>query len=275
MLFPRLRVVVGIALVAACLPSAARAQTLGASQSFAIVGAAGVTAAGGVGTVITGNVGSSPNTSITGFPPALVASPYGIHRNDSAAIAAKSADIQLYNELGAGSCTDNPVAQMSGANFGPGVHCFASTADLAASSNVTLTGAGIYIFRVPTSLTANVGSTVTLGAGVDPCTVFWQVGSAATLNGVNFPGNVVALAGVTVGVNATLTGRALANVGPVTLSGNNSVGGCAVGNVPPQPPGSTSSTAVPTLSEWATIVLGMLVAGIALMSIRRRRRARV
>ena len=210
----------------ACIPSGVWAQSLGDAQSFAVVGQAGVTAAGGAGTVVNGDVGSSPSASITGFPPAVVSPPFGIHANDGPAVAAQAADVALFTALNSGACADTPGAQMSAANFGPGIHCFSSTADLAASSNMTLTGSGIYIFRVGTSLTANVSSTVTL-VGVDACQVYWQVGSAATLNGVNFPGNVIAHDGVTLGVGASLTGRALATNGPVTLSGSNTVGGCS------------------------------------------------
>jgi len=54
---------------------------------------------------------------------------------------------------------------------------------------MTLSGAGTYIFRVGSALTANVGSTVVLLGGADACNVFWQVTSAATLRGVNFAGN--------------------------------------------------------------------------------------
>jgi hypothetical protein len=223
-----------------CSTFPALAQSVGAAASFAVVGSAGVTAAGGAGTIVTGDVGSSPSASITGFPPAAVAPPFGLHPNDTAAIAAQAAGVALFTSLSTGACTDTPAAQMNGANFGPGIHCFTSTADLAATGNLTLTGAGVYIFRVPSSLTANVLSTVTL-VGVDPCTVFWQVGSAATLNGVNFPGNVVAQAGVTLGVGSSLTGRALATVGPVTLSGSNSVGGCS---------SAGGGTVAPTLTKF-------------------------
>jgi hypothetical protein len=230
-----LSLIAGLGLTALmCISSPALAQSLGAASSSAVEGAAGVTAAGGAGTVIGGDVGSSPNASITGFPPALVVPPFGIHANDGAAIAAQAADTALFINLSAGACTDTPIPQMSGANFGPGIHCFSSTADLAASGNMTLTGAGVYIFRVPTGLTANVSSTVTLN-GVNPCNVFWQVGSAAVLNGAIFVGNVVAQAGVTLGVGASLTGRALATVGPVTLSGSNTVGGCSVAAPPSCP----------------------------------------
>lgn len=263
-------IMAGVAVAALLCASSSMAQSLGAASSFAIAGAAGVTAAGGAGTVITGDVGSSPNGSITGFPPALVASPFGVHANDTLAIAAQAASIALFTELGSGACTDAPVAQMSGANFGPGVHCFTSTADLAASSTMTLTGAGIYIFRVPAALTANVLSTVNL-VGVNPCTVFWQVGSEATLNGVNFPGTVVAQAGVTLGVGAGLTGRALATNGPVTLSGSNSAGGCSVA-LPPPGPGVPvpPASGIPTLSEWTMMALSTILALAGIAALRRR-----
>lgn len=246
-----------------CFSLPALAQSLGAASSFAVEGFAGVTAAGAAGTVISGDVGSSPSASITGFPPALVAPPFGLHPNDAAAIAAQAADVSLFTTLGAGACADTVGAQMNGASFGPGIHCFSSTADLAALGTMTLNGAGIYIFRVPTSLTANVGSTVTL-AGVDPCSVFWQVGSAATLNGVNFPGNVVAQAGVTVGVGASLTGRALAIAGPVTLSGTNTVGGCSAATS--FPPGTLPPMLTKSFSPALILVGGTSTLTITLLN---------
>ena len=64
--------------------------------------------------------------------------------------------------------------------------------------------------------------------GATACNIFWQVTSAATLNGVTFSGNVVAQAGVTLGVGASLNGRALTTAaGAVTMSGGNTVGGCS------------------------------------------------
>jgi hypothetical protein len=123
---------------------------------FAVLGSAGVTAAGGVGTVIGGAVGSSPSASITGFPPATA---LGVHPNDASAIAQQAADVALFTALSVGACTDSPGAQLNGASFGPGIHCFASAVDLAGGGTFTLTGSGVYIFRVPTALTANVGST--------------------------------------------------------------------------------------------------------------------
>jgi hypothetical protein len=208
--------------------SPASAQSLGTAHSYAVLGGSGVTAAGGAGTVISGDVGSSPTASVTGFPPAVVTAGFAVHpSNDASNVSAQAATTALYTSLSDGACTTNPGAGLADANFGPGIHCFASTADLATNATFTLTGAGVYIFRVGSALNALSGSSVVL-AGADPCNVFWQVTSAATLNGTSFAGNVVAQAGVSLGPSANLTGRALAtSAGPVTMAGSNTVGGCS------------------------------------------------
>jgi type VI secretion system secreted protein VgrG len=210
-----------------CGTSPVLAQSTGAAQSFAVLGGTTVTA-GGTGTVITGDVGVSPGTSITGFPAsAVVVTPFGIHANDGAAIAAQSSATALYTSLAATGGATPLGAELGGVPLGPGVYSFSSTANIAATTTLTLSGAGVYIFQVGSALTANVGSNVLLLNGASACNIFWQVTSAATLNGVTFAGTVVAQAGITLGVGAALNGRALATAaGAVTMSGGNTVGGC-------------------------------------------------
>jgi uncharacterized repeat protein (TIGR01451 family) len=216
-------------------PSAVGAQTVGAAQSFAVVGGQSVTAAcGATQTLIAGDVGVSPGTSITGFPAcATTVPPFSTHANDAAAVDAQAATLALYNSLvalGPGTAIGD---ELSGQVLGPGTYSIGA-ANLAANGTLTLSGAGTYIFKVASSLTANVGSRVTL-IGVDPCQVFWQVTSFATLNGVNFVGNVVAQAAVTLGSSASLAGRALTTAaGSVTMAGSNTVGGCST--TPATPP---------------------------------------
>jgi hypothetical protein len=259
-----MKVSIGFATLLLVVPSVGMAQSLGSAQSFAIVGGSTATAAG-TGSTITGDVGVSPGTSITGFDgtSATIVPPFAAHSNDGQAIAAQTSTGALYTMLtAAGPCT--PLgAQLNGVNVGPGVYCFTSTADLAASGNLTLNGPGLYIFQVGSSLTANVLSTVTLLGGVDPCNVFWQVTSAATLNGANFVGNVVAQAGVTLGSGATLVGRALTTpAGAVTIAGSNSIGGCATaGPTPtatggPTPTSGLTATPVSTATGGATATPG-------------------
>lgn len=233
------RMTFAAALAAAALlavPYGADAQTVGAAASFAIVGGQSVTAAcGGTTSLISGDVGVSPGTSITGFPAcASAVPPYATHANDGSAVSAQAATLSLYNSLAAMGAGTAIGAELGGQVYGPGTYSIGA-ANLAANTNLTLSGAGVYIFKVASSLTANVGSTVTL-VGVDPCQVFWQVTSAATLNGVNFVGNVVAQAAVTLGSSARLSGRALTtSLGSVTLAGSNVAGGCSTTPAVPLP----------------------------------------
>jgi hypothetical protein len=123
---------------------------------------------------------------------------------------------------------------------------------LVAGGTLTLNGAGTYIFQVTSSLTANVGSNVVLN-GVNPCNVFWQVTSLATLNGATFAGNVVAQTGVHLGTGASLTGRALAAAaGDVTMAGTNTVGGCSAAG-PGLAATTLSTVASPSVALGGTI----------------------
>lgn len=214
------------ALLAGAAPVAA--QSLGSAQSYAVLGGTTVTAAG-TGSTINGDVGVSPGTSITGFPAgATILPPFSTHANDGSAIAAQAATAALYTTLAGTGGATAIGPELGGVVLTPGTYAFSTTANIAAGTTLTLTGAGNYIFKVGSALTANVLSNVLLVNGATACNVFWQVTSAATLNGATFSGNVVAQAGVTLGVGASLSGRALTTAaGAVTLSGGNVVGGCS------------------------------------------------
>jgi type VI secretion system secreted protein VgrG len=237
------------------LPTTALAQTppnVGAAQSFAVLGGSAVTAAG-TGTVITGDVGVSPGTSLTGFPAgATVVPPFGTHVNDGPAIAAQTSTTALYTDLATRGGATPIVPELGGRTLTPGLYSFSSTANIASGTTLTLSGGGIYIFQVGSALTANVLSAVVLQNGASACDIFWQVTSAATLNGVTFAGTVVAQAAVGLGVGASLNGRALTtSAGAVTMDGGNLIGGgCSVAppgcpaiaiNPPTVPDGTTGT----------------------------------
>ena len=246
-----------------CGSSPAWAQTVGNAQSFAVMGGTGVSANGGVST-ITGDVGIAPaaGSFITGFPAnATVVPPFSVRGNDSTAIAARASITSLNTALvSAPPSGPNSLPELGGASFGPGVYNFAAQATLSAG-NLTLTTPGLYIFKVGSFLTADTTTHVLLGAGVDPCNVFWQVTSMANLNGVNFVGNVVADAGVHLGTGATLTGRALATAnGDVTLAGTDIVGGCSA-------PGGGGGGLPPTVTK-AFSPASIPVGGISTLTIR-------
>jgi hypothetical protein len=194
---------------------------LGDAECFAVLAGAAVTAAG-TGTLVTGEVGTAPGTAITGFPvQGTIVAPFATHSNDAAAIAAQASATALYASLANTPSATVISAELGGITLSPGVYSFASTANIAAGTTLTLDGAGLYIFKVGSAITANVLSSVILMNGASPGQVFWQVTSAATLNGISFSGTVIAQAAITLGINVVLDGRALATAaGAVTMAGN-------------------------------------------------------
>lgn len=229
-----------------CSPSLALCQSLGAAQNFGILGGSAVTAAvGSVPSQIAGDVGVSPGSSITGFPPALgavVIPPFVLHTpNDGPSIGAQAAVTALFTSLSTTGGAATPIPdQLAGQNLGPGTYSLGA-ANLASGGVLTLTGNGTYIFRVSSSLTTISTSNVLL-IGAQSCNIWWQVGSSATLGGTTFAGNVIGFTGTnSMGPNARLEGRLLTTTpGAVTLAGNNTVNAAFCAIVPP--PGAVGAT---------------------------------
>src|SRR5687767_12405419 len=96
-----------LALAFSAMPAFAQA-TLGSAQSFAVLGASTVTNTGA--TVITGDLGVSPGTAITGFPPGTVVGGT-IHAGDAVALQAHSDAAIAYAALVAETCDVNLTGQ--------------------------------------------------------------------------------------------------------------------------------------------------------------------
>jgi len=200
--------------------SAAAAPTVGTEQAFAVLGGSTVTNTGS--SVITGNLGVNPGAAITGFPPGLVT---GVtHAADAVALQAQSDTTILYLDLASQPCTSDVTGQdLGGRTLAPGVYC--STSGLQLTGALTLDAGGVsgavWVFKAVETLTTASGSSVQLTNGADPCNVFWQVGSSATIfTTTDFVGNIVALTQIALQTNAKLSGRALARNGAVTLDSN-------------------------------------------------------
>ena len=214
-----------------CSPSpgvaAGVAPDLGGAQSFAVLGAATVTNTGM--TIITGDLGVSPGTAITGFPPGVVIGGT-IHAGDAVAAQAHSDAVIAYNALVAQACDFNylDVQELGGLTLTPGVHCFPSSAQL--TGTLTLVGSGPFIFKIGSTLTTASNSSVVVIDGGQTCNgsnVFWAVGSSATLGtGTQFAGNTLALISITLTTGANVSGSALALTGAVTMD-TNQVSVCA------------------------------------------------
>ena len=247
-----------------CGPSLALAQTappLGAAASFAVLGGSTVTNTGP--TIVTGDLGVSPGSSVTGFPPGTVVGG-SIHAADALAAQAQIDATTAYNNLAAQACTTTfgVPTDLGGMTLLPGVYCFASSA--AVTGILTLNANGnpnaVFVFKIGSTLVTASGSSVVVINGGQSCNVFWQVGSSATLGTASIvPGTIIALTSITLNTGANLSGRSIARNGAVTLD-SNSVGGCAA----PQVIGE----AAPMLDfvGLAILIVMLALAGLFVMS---------
>lgn len=271
MKFPIVRAALA-ALVLAGAP--ASAQILGTASNFAVLGATpNVTNTGP--TLVSGSVGVWPAMSITGFPPGLIVPGTGfLHPGDAIAQQAQTDTTAAYLQL-AGLVSGAIAPALGGQVLTPGVYN-AGAANL--TGVLTLDGPGLYVFQT-TALTTASGpgaAVVSLINGATPCDVWWQVGSSAAFGTFTaFQGNVLALTSITIGTSASIQGRALARNGTVTLD-SNAITACTGGTapgflVPPIIPNLfLAGTGIPTLSEWAMILLAALMVMAAGVTLSRR-----
>ena len=232
-------------LLGVATPVAAQtAPSLGTAQSYAVLGGSTVTNTGP--SVIGGDLGLSPGTAVTGFPPGAVVGG-AIHAADGPALSAQNSLTTAYNSLVSQACTQDLTGQdLGGKTLTPGVYCFSTSAGLTGSLTLNAQGnaAAVFIFKMGSTLTTASGSSVVMTNGGSQCNVFWQVGSSATVGtSTAFAGNILALTSISVTTSANVIGRTLARNGAVTLDSNNiTPTTCAAAPVP-----------VPTLPEALAI----------------------
>lgn len=213
-----LSILITFVFIAPSKAQAATSPTLSALTGYSVLGGAEVTCTGA--TTVSGAVGVSPGTSITGFPAPCTAGG-GTQSNNASAIAAQAEVLATFAALDQ-SCDQTFGAVDLTATFpsgvGPGVYC--STSSFTLSGNLTLTGSGVHIFKTVSTLITSPGSSIT---GGNACNVWWRVGSSTTLDtSTSFIGNVLSLNGVNaMNSGATLNGRFLSlAAGTVTLDTN-------------------------------------------------------
>jgi len=250
-------------------PSPALAQVappLGVLQQFSVLGGSAVTGSAGAGTVVAGDVGSRPTDTINNFPPSSVTAGFFVRRvalgDGPLLIQARTDATTAFNSLGAPQGAGVLIPDdLAGQTLTPGIYTFVTGAALLpAGGTLTLndpTGTGIFVFRTGSSLTT-INTSNVLGTA-NPCNVYWQIGSSATIDSAEFFGNVIADASIT--VTGDLRGRAIAGTGPtgaVTMAvGGNTIGGCAT-------PGAAPVPTLPEIGAWALLVILLGIGAYAL-----------
>ena len=250
----RLAAAVSVAAFLHGLSPASASPFLDPLGTYGVLAGSAVTNTGN--SVIDGNVGVSPGSAISGFPPGTASS---IDEGDAAA-----AQVQLttaYNAIanlapasGNPSCSTAPgVVNLTGENLGgleltPGVYCFDSNALLTTGSDqLTLNDLGnsdaTFYFIIGSTLTTASASSVIVTNGGGDDNIFWAIGSSATLGTTTeFVGNILAVTSITLNTGANITcGGALAENGAVTLDDNDISTSCPSGASEPVPEASTLS----------------------------------
>jgi hypothetical protein len=237
---------------------------LGAVAPFGIFGGGAGTTNMGINTIINGDVGTTAvSTAVTGLhdggvgcvytqtplnigtvngliytapPPPTGACPTeGTTATLNVATQAANAALAAYINLSPASRpggTDPGAGQLGGLTLPPGVYQAAGGSFMITGSDLTLDAQGnanaIWVFQMASSLTIGAPGfprNIILINGAQAANVYWQVGSAATINpggGGVVVGTIIASAGVvfsTAGstITTTLNGRAIALNASVTM----------------------------------------------------------
>src|ERR1700716_3001756 len=115
-----------LAVASSTLVPAARASSqapigLGTDRSFAVLAGSTITNTGP--TTITGDLGLSPGSSVTGFPPGILNG--ATHIADAVSVQAKSDLVTAYNTAAGQPCTSTLTGDLGGRSLTPGVYCYA------------------------------------------------------------------------------------------------------------------------------------------------------
>jgi len=228
------------------------APDLGHAASFAVFGGgAGITNQG-IKTTIAGDMGTTgASTMVTGFHSSAFSyaetplnigavsgtvysnAPQGSAADFAYATTVAADALAAFNDLASRSGgTDPGAGQLGGLTLLPGVYTSASGAFLITGSDLTLDAQGdanaVWIFQMASSLTVGTPTasrSVILVNGAKASNVYWQVGSAATINGNGgggMVGTIIASSGITFSTagNAAVTilnGRALSLFAAITM----------------------------------------------------------
>jgi len=194
---------------------------LGAADNF--VALAGDTVTNTGPTSLTGDLGVSPGTAVTGFPPGIITGTQHL-ADPTSAQGAQDLTTAFNDAAGRTLCAVTVAGNLGGQTLTPGLYKSTSSLEISAG-DLTLDAQGdanaVFIFQMASTLTTTSGRQVILAGSAKASRIFWQVGTSATLGSTSaFQGTIMADQAITLKTGATLTGRALARIAAVTLDSN-------------------------------------------------------
>lgn len=191
---------------------------LGSAGTFSVLAGTAVVNTGA--TTMTGDLGVSPGTQVTGFGPGSYDGT--LHAGDLTAELAQADLLAALTDASSRTPDTQIVGDLASTTFHVGVHH--STAALTLTGMVTLDAEGdpnaVFIFQTDAAFNTTTASSVNLVNGAQPSNVFWSVAGAATTgDNSDLAGTILAEGAITLGADSSLTGHALSR-DTVTLATN-------------------------------------------------------
>ena len=228
--------IMAVLVSALMIPSVAFSQStvdLRSADSFGLLAGAAISGA----SVITGNVGT-PSGAIDAT--ITTAPGYTVYTIGHADVLAAQTDLATaYNDAAGRTGATALGAEIGGLTLTPVVYNVAATiANM--MTNLTLDGAGVYIFQIAGYLVTAASVEVVLTNGAVWTDIFWQVGSYVTTGAsTTFHGTILGNSYITLGASTVVQGRMLSKNSYITLGAGCTVGGSEI----PVPVELTSFTA--------------------------------
>src|SRR5580658_7839980 len=243
------------------LPAAVCGQVpvpLASAASYAVLASSTVTSTGA--TALTGDLGLSPGTSVTGFPPGTITGTKNVTSPGSKGAMA-NLSVAFGNASGRSNCAVTVAGNIGGQTLTAGL--YKSTSSLAISSgDLTLSGSGnsngVFVFQVASALTTTSGRAVILSDGAQARNIYWEIGSSATIGTTStIMGTIMAHDSISLLTGSVLDGRAMAVTGEVSLADATIVVPSSSSNSGTTYPVTFTESGLPTGTSWSVTFGGV------------------